>query len=299
MDVRLLRYFVAVAEQRHFGRAADILNMAQPPLSQQIRMLEEELAVKLFDRSSRPIELTAAGRTLLREARQILSQIKRAEALTRRAGRSEADNFRIGITGSAALEFAAPVIAIFNERFPDVQISLMELSSPAQIAALEKGDIQIGFVRPPVISEEISSRLVHQEPFLIALPERHPLAHTTSLRLRDLNGTPLVVFDSAEAAGFREMILHLCHSAGYTPSSMQDGHQMTTMLCLVASGLGAALVPQSARRITLEGVVFKPVLEEAPMIDLYAIWLKSRHHRLVHDVLAAIGDLRSAAALAI
>ena len=112
MDIRLLRYFVTVAEQRHFGKAADILNMAQPPLSQQIRQLEDELAVKLFDRSSRPIELTAAGRTLLREARQILSQINRAEVLTRRAGRREAGNFRIGITGSAALEFAAPVIAI-------------------------------------------------------------------------------------------------------------------------------------------------------------------------------------------
>jgi DNA-binding transcriptional LysR family regulator len=297
MDIRLLRYFVTVAEQRHFGKAADLLNMAQPPLSQQIRLLEDELAVKLFDRSSRPIELTAAGRTLLREARQILSQIKRAETLTRRAGKSEAGNFRIGITGSAALEFAAPVIAICNDRFPEVQLSLLELSSPAQMSALEKGSIQIGFVRPPVISEEISSRLVHQEPFLIALPERHPLAHTTGLRLRDLNGTPLVVFDSAEAPGFRELILHVCHASGYTPTSMQDGHQMTTMLCLVASGLGAALVPQSARQLALEGIVFKPVLEEAPMVDLYAIWLKNGHNPLVHDLLAAIDDLRSAAAL--
>jgi DNA-binding transcriptional LysR family regulator len=286
MDIRLLRYFVTVAEQRHFGKAADILNMAQPPLSQQIRLLEDELAVKLFDRSSRPIELTAAGRTLLREARQILSQIKRAETLTQRAGKSETGNFRIGITGSAALEFAAPVITIFNERFPEVQLSLLELSSPAQISALERGSIQI------------SSRLVHQEPFLIALPERHPLAHTTGLRLRDLNGTPLVVFDSAEAPGFRELILHVCHASGYTPTTMQDGHQMTTMLCLVASGLGVALVPQSARRLALEGVVFKPVFEETPMVDLYAIWLKNRHNPLVHDLLAAIDDLRSAAVLA-
>lgn len=297
MDIRLLRYFVTVAEQRHFGRAADILNMAQPPLSQQIRLLEDELAVKLFDRSSRPIELTAAGRTLLREARQILSQIKRAEALTRRAGRSEAGTFRIGITGSAALEFAAPVISIFTERFPEVQLSLLEMSSPAQMAALERGGIQIGFVRPPVISDEISSRMVHQEPFLVALPERHPLAHTTDLRLRDLAGTPLVVFDSIEAPGFRELILHVCHTLGYTPTVMQDGQQMTTMLCLVASGLGVALVPQSARRLALDGIVFRPVLEEAPLVELYAIWLRSRHDRLVHEMLAAIDDLRSAAAV--
>jgi DNA-binding transcriptional LysR family regulator len=171
------------------------------------------------------------------------------------------------------------------------------MSSPAQMAALGKGDIQIGFVRPPVISDEISSRLVHQEPFLIALPERHPLAHTTDLRLRDLTGTPLVVFDSIEAPGFRELILHVCHALGYTPTATQDGQQMTTMLCLVASGLGVALVPQSARRLTLDGIVFRPVLENAPLVELYAIWLKGRHDPLVHEVLAAVDDLRSAAAV--
>ena len=114
------------------------------------------------------------------------------------------------------------------------------------------------------------------------------------MRAGSINGTPLVVFDSAEAPAFRELILHVCHASGYTPTAMQDGHQMTTMLSLVASGLGAALVPQSARRLALEGVVFKPVLEETPMVDLYAIWLKNRHNPLVHDLLAAIDDLRSA-----
>ncbi|WP_342643794.1 LysR family transcriptional regulator [Rhodoligotrophos ferricapiens] len=294
MDLRHLRYFVVLAEQRHFGRAAEILNIAQPPLSQQIRALEEELQVTLFDRSRRPIELTPAGRTLLREARQVLSQFERAQSMTRRAASGHAGRLIVGITGSAALEFAPPVLAAFSERLPDVDLSLREMSSPAQLIGLEKGEIHIGFVRPPVIDDRLSIRLVHQEPFVVALHKLHPLAGKPALRLAELNGTPLVIFDTEEAPGFRELILHLCQSAGYSSLKIQEAYQMTTMLCLVASGLGMALVPRSARRLGYEDVVFKPLLDDSPLVELYAVWPREKREPLIEDLLAVIDDARLA-----
>jgi DNA-binding transcriptional LysR family regulator len=164
MDLRHLRYFVVLAEQRHFGRAAELLNMAQPPLSQQIKALEDELGVILIDRSTRPIDLTPAGKTLLREARQILHHVSRAQAATRRAGQGLEGELVLGVTGSAAMEFVPPLLAAFRERWPQVHLALREMSSPDQLSALARGDIHLGFVRPPVLDDRLSVRLVHQEP---------------------------------------------------------------------------------------------------------------------------------------
>lgn len=293
-DLKHLRYFVVLAEQRHFGRAAEILHMAQPPLSQQIKVLEESLGVELFDRTVRPIELTASGRTLLREARQILAQVERAETNTRRAGTAENGQLRIGLTGTATLEFAAPVIALFKERFPHVQLSLEEMSSPQQQQAVQKGDIHIGFIRPPVIDENLEVSLVHQEPFIVALPTQHALASDDGIRLRELVDTPLVVFDSMDAPGFRDLIFHLCATADYRPPSIQEGHQVSTMLCLVASNAGFALVPQSARRIQIDGVTFQPLLDESPLIELYAICSRDKKAPFIEEFLSAIDDCRAA-----
>lgn len=293
-DLKHLRYFVVLAEQRHFGKAAELLHIAQPPLSQQIRSLEDALGVELFDRSIRPIGLTAAGRTLLREARQILSQVERAQSVTRRAGTAEGGQLRIGLTGTATLEFAAPVINLFKERFPHVQLSLREMSSPQQQIAVEKGEIHIGFVRPPVLDESLAVNLVDQEPFVIALPQSHPLAAADGLRLKDLQDTPLVVFDADDAPGFRDLIFHFCATADYRPSVIQEGHQVSTMLCLVASGAGFALVPQSSRRIQIEGLVFKPVLDESPQVELYTICRRDQQAPFVGDFLKAIEDQRTA-----
>ncbi|MBK4992454.1 LysR family transcriptional regulator [Pseudomonas sp. S37] len=292
-DLKHLRYFVVLAEQRHFGRAAEILHMAQPPLSQQIKALESSLGVELFDRSVRPIGLTAAGRALFREARQILAQVERAETITRRAGTVEHGQLRISLTGTATLEFAAPVISLFKERFPHVHLSLQEMSSPQQQQAVEKGEVHIGFVRPPVIQDNLEVALVHQEPFIVALPSHHPLAGADGVRLQALGETPLVVFDSEDAPGFRDLISHLCATAGYRPSSIQEGHQVSTMLCLVASNAGFALVPQSARRIRIEGVTFQTLLDESPFIELYAISSRGKKGPFVGDFLQAVDDCRA------
>jgi DNA-binding transcriptional LysR family regulator len=297
MDLRHLRYFVVLAEQRHFGRAAEMLNIAQPPLSQQIKALEDELQVTLFDRSMRPIELTPAGKTLLREARQILQQVTRAQAMTKHAGRGQEGNLVIGVTGSAAAEFLPPILSAFLERWPMVNLSLREMSSPAQLEALEKGDIHIGFVRPPVIDDRLEIRLVNQEPFMVALPANHPKANAAAIALTDLGDSPIVIFDRDEAPGFRDLIMHLCQSGGYFPSRVQEAHQMLTMLTLVAACVGVALVPRSARRLALENVVFKPLLNDSPLIELYAVWPREKHLPLIDELLAVIDDSRVTAAI--
>lgn len=290
MNFRQLRYFVALAEELHFGRAAAILNIAQPPLSQQIKALEAELDVSLFDRSTRPIGLTPGGMALLRESRAILSQVSRAETIARREGGKGVGRIVIGITGTAALDFAAPVLRVLSQRRPNVQVSLREMSSPAQLEALDKGEIHIGFVRPPVADERISIRLVYKEPFYVALPADHSKARDSKVRLAELSGTPLVIFDRDEAPGFRDLMLHVCRSAGYMPTITQDAPQMTTMLCLVAAGLGCALVPASARRMSIEGVCFRPLLDDSPAIELYAAWLPEKRAPFVDDLLQAVAE---------
>jgi len=292
MELRHLRYFVVLAEQRHFGRAAEILHMAQPPLSQQIKAMEEELQVTLFDRSVRPIDLTPAGKTLLREARQILQQMSRAQAMTKRVGRGQEGSLAIGVTGSAAAEFLPPILEAFYERWPEVTLSLREMSSPAQLLALEKGEIHLGFVRPPILDDTLGIRLVHQEPFLAALPDNHPLAGSAGIRLADLNGAALVIFDRDEAPGFRDLIMHLCQSAGFFPGRVQEAHQMVTMLALVAARIGVALVPRSARHLTPERVVLRPILDDTPLIELYAAWPRDRHSVLIEELLAVIDEAR-------
>ncbi|WP_321944351.1 LysR family transcriptional regulator [Paraburkholderia tropica] len=294
LDLKHLRYFVALAEQRHFGRAAELLHIAQPPLSQQIRALEEFMGVTLFDRSVRPIDLTAAGRTLLREARQILAQVERAQSVTRRAGSAGQGVLRIGLTGTATLEFAAPVIALFRERFPDVQVSLSEMSSPQQQLAVQKGEIHIGLVRPPVLDDHLAVQLVDQEPFVIALPTAHPEAESEGLSIGKMAGTPLVVFSSEDAPGFRDLIFHLCATAGYQPTAIHEGHQVSTMLSLVAAGAGFALVPQSARRVQINGVSFHRLLDDSPLIDLYAISSREKPGQFAGEFLQAIEDCRTA-----
>lgn len=298
MDLRQLRYFVVLAEQRHFGKAAELLNMAQPPLSQQIKAMEDELQVTLFDRSMRPIELTPAGRTLLREARQILQHMTRAQALTKRAAKGQEGRLVIGATGTAAVEFLPPVLEAFCERSPGVLLSLREMSSPAQFLALEKSEIHLGFVRPPVLDDNLASRLVHQEPFLVALPASHPLAAKTGIGLAELSGSALVVFDREEAPGFRDLIMHVCQSGGFFPERIQEASQMSTMLALVAARAGVALVPRSARRIAPEGVAFRPITDDCPLLELYAVWPRNRGSALIDELLAVIQEGQMSRAVA-
>lgn len=292
MELRQLKYFVTLAETRHFGRAAGMLHIAQPALSQQIKQLEDNLQVELIDRSKRPVDLTPAGMALLREGREILAKLARAEKLTRQEGSKDGGRLIIGVTGTAALEFAVPVLRAFGKRRPNVQVSLRELASPDQLLALERGDIHVGFVRPPVKDSRMNIRLVHTDPFYVALPQDHAMADQEEIRLVELSGTSLVIFSREEAPGFRDLMLHVCRAAGYFPTTIQDASQMTTMLCLVGGGFGCALVPSSARRMTIPGVVYRPISDYSPLVELYAAWMPDKYAPFIGELLDVIETIK-------
>src|SRR5512138_3676193 len=194
MEVRELRYFVAVAEELHFGRAAARLGIAQPPLSQQVRQLEGELDVELFSRAGRRVELTAAGGVYLAEAREILQRVARAGLAARRAARGETGTLAVGVVPSATYGLMPRVFRTFRERNPDVALSVAVMVTGSQVEAIRSGRLQLGFARPPFGDETLVSETVYQEPVTVVLPTGHPLGARRRLRLAALAAEPFVLF---------------------------------------------------------------------------------------------------------
>src|SRR5574340_256525 len=245
MELRHLRYFVAVAEELHFGRAAARLGTAQPPLSQQIRQLEGELGVELLARTRRRVELTEAGRVFLDEARGILQRVTQATSAARRAARGETGSLAIGVVASATYGLLPRVVRAFRERHPDVALTMSVMSTGAQVAALRAGQLQLAVARPPFGDETLVAEPLHEEPVVAAIPSGHRLSAKRSLPLRALAGEPFVLFPRDRRPGWYDFVLGLCREAGFEPVVGQDAPELATALALVAAGDGVTLVPAS------------------------------------------------------
>src|SRR5262245_31720636 len=235
MEFRHLRYFVAVAEELHFGRAAARLGIAQPPLSQQIRQLEQELEVTLFTRTKRRVELTQAGHMFLDDAREVLARAERAVRTAQRAGRGEIGQLAIGFVPSADLDILPRVLSVWRTSCPDVEVTLHELLSGAQVAAQHAGTIQIGFLRLPVDETGLLIEPIQREPLLAALPRTHRLAGSPSVRLGDLAGDTMVLFTRDVAPGYYDVFIAACRRAGFTPRLLHTV-SIQTNLGLVSAG---------------------------------------------------------------
>lgn len=273
VELRHLVYFVTVAEERHFGRAAQRLQMTQPPLSQQIRQLEEELGVTLLLRSARRVELTPAGEVFLTEARKALEQVERAEDAAKRAGRGELGRLRVGFVGSATYDVLPAVLREFRAQRPGVDVVLQELSTPQQEEALLAGGIDVGFVRPPLTSGQLEVAVVHTSPCVIAMPARHPLAAADGITLTDLAGVPFVMLARTTWAGLYDTVLGLCRANGFSPRIQQEAREFQTVIGLVAGGLGVAVVPASARNLHSRDVVYKEI-PGMPTAEMGVAWRK-------------------------
>jgi DNA-binding transcriptional LysR family regulator len=274
VELRHLEYFVAVAEELHFGRAAARLQIAQPPLSQQIRKLEEELEVQLFFRTKRHVQLTAAGEIFLEEARQTLVQAARAREMAQKASRGELGRLAIGFVGSAISEALPLLLLPFRERFPDIELTLRELTTSQQIRALRDGRIQVGILRPPISDVTLSVETLLKEPLLVALPEPHPLARQKSLPVEALAQERFIIFPRAQGPGLYDQIISLCQQAGFSLQIIQEAIQMQTILGLVAAGLGVALVPASARYLRCTGVAYCELEPSAIHVEIALAWPK-------------------------
>ncbi|WP_137391526.1 LysR substrate-binding domain-containing protein [Rhodoligotrophos defluvii] len=277
MELRHLKYFVAVAEELHFRRAAERLNVSQPPLSQQIRQLELELGTTLFERTNRRVVLTQAGRLFLREARAVIEQAERAAAVARRAERGELGELRIGMFPSAPLvPEVAQAIRAYRAKFPGVDLVLNELESREQIGALMEERQDIAIVRSidaPILPREIVSRRVVDEPLVVAMRRDNPLSRGEGpLPVASLAEEPFVFYGEKMGAVLPRVVLDLCHRARFEPRISQLANANSTMIGLVAAGLGVAILPQGLSRLSHPDLAIRPLAESDATV---AVWLLS------------------------
>ncbi len=275
MDLRHLRYFVAVAEERHFSRAAQRLHVSQPPLSQQIQALEAELGVPLFTRGRGGVQRTAAGDALLPLARNILDAVEHAAAQARHAGRGDTGRLAVGFSGSMPFTDVMPrLLRDFRAAWPQVVLDLREQPSQAQIDDLLAHRLDLGFIRPTALMHDarLSTLVVQREPLLAALHADHPLATQPALRLHDLREQPFVLYSASLGSGLREQTLALCAKAGFTPHVAQDVHEMPTLIGLISAGLGVGIVAASMQRAQLPFVAFRPLIDVQASTDVLLVW---------------------------
>jgi DNA-binding transcriptional LysR family regulator len=272
MELRHLRYFIAVAEELNFTRAAERLHMAQPPLSQQIQHLEAELGFQLFRRTKRTVVLTEAGQVFFEESQKILLQVDRAIQLGKQTSRGELGQLTVGFVSSAAHNVVPAILQAFRTRCPAVKLELHELTTNEQLQRLREGRIDIGFVRPPIEEDGINSEIVFREPLIVALPETHPWADRAVVELRELSGEPFILFPRSLAPGLYDPIVSLCQQAGFSPIAGQEAIQMQTIISLVAAEMGVAIVPASMQNFQRSGVVYKSLPESTCIVAIALIW---------------------------
>ena len=271
MELRHLRYFIAVAEERHVTRAAERLGMQQPPLSQQIRALERELDVQLFRRLPRGVELTDAGATLLADARAILAHIEHAFAATKRTARGEQGELAVGFTSSAPFHpFVPRVLRAFRQSFPLVSLALEEAGTTELVTALRGEAVDAAFIRSPVADPAgLTVLALLEEEMLAVLPTGHALASGKApLALAALAGETFVLYRRPVGPGLYDTIIAACHAAGFSPTVGQEAPRITSTLNLVAAALGVSIVPASLQRLHMEGVVFRRIKGSRPRAPL-------------------------------
>ncbi|HTI18684.1 MAG TPA: LysR family transcriptional regulator [Trinickia sp.] len=298
-DLRQLRYFVAVAEERHFGRAAQRLSMTQPPLSQAIRALEETLGVELFARTKRTVELTPVGADLLPEVRRLLAAADALRPLAQSLARGEAGELSLAFVSTADYGLLPQLLREFAARYPHVRLQLAEATSDVQIDELVAGRIDAGLVIPPLAPRHAAALTylpIMREPLIAALPAaalrqagspaksepgrganrsaRRVVSEwdDTPVALADLGELPLVIFPRRLAPGFYDIITGCYGAAGLTPRIGQEAIQMQTIVSLVSAGMGVALVPQSLRNLRRTGVVYRPIAGGAPIVETGLVW---------------------------
>jgi DNA-binding transcriptional LysR family regulator len=261
MELRHLRYFVTVAHEGHITRAAEKLNMQQPPLSQQIRALEREIEAALFVRHPRGVVLTDAGRCFLADAEAILAQVERAKLRARRTARGETGRIAIGFTTSAPFHpLVARAIREFRSRRPDVSFVLEESGSGELMNALREERLDIAFIRAGLVDPQgIDVHALLHEDTAVAFPARHPLARRGNLGLKDLADETFILYRRPDGRGLYDVIIAACSAAGFSPHVGQEAPRIVSTLNLVAAGLGITIVPASLSRLPLEGVVYRPL----------------------------------------
>jgi DNA-binding transcriptional LysR family regulator len=255
IEIRHLRYFVAVAEELHFGRAAQRLHIAQPPLSQQIRRLEEMLGHALFVRTSRDVRLTAAGEELLERARHTLTKIEADVAAAQRIGRGEAGALTVGFVGSGMLTALPRMLGRYRRQFPQVDLQLREFHTSELVNTLLNGTVDVGFLRDAGEVDGLHIEAVVSEPFVVVLPHKHPLAEQKTVAVKSLQGEPFVLFSRSYGSVAWKKTAAVCEEQGFLPRVVQEAPQWLTIMSLVGAGLGVTIAPACVEKLNVPDTV--------------------------------------------
>src|SRR5437763_13872045 len=266
MELRQLRYFVAVAETLNFGRAATRLNMSQPPLSRQIKAFETELGTALFTRTSRGVHLSAAGNALLTDARRLLREADAIAAGAHALGRGELGSVGLRFLSTASYNLLPRVLPEFHRRRPGVRLHLQEATSDAQTAMLREDELDVGLVVPPLFEATCAYKPLLREPLIAALPARRRWPRRVSLAM--LANEPFILFPRKAGVGLYDLIVGFCRDAGFTPRIEQEAIQMPTIVSLVAAGMGVSLAPASLRQMRRTGVGCRPLAQKSPLMEV-------------------------------
>ena len=276
MELRHLRYFVAVAEELSFTRAAERLHIGQPPLSQQIQALEAEIGARLLERNKRRVLLTEAGRLFLADARRMLALAEQAKETAHRAHMGEAGELRVGFTFSTPFTpLFAKVVRRYRQAYPHVLLSFQEMATLHQLAKIESRELDVGFVRPASMQlpHKVALTKLRSDPLRLVLPTDSPLARQKSIAVKDLAGQAFVVFPKDAGTGIYHQIFELCRAAGFTPHIAMEAGEPSTIIGLVAAGCGISVLPGSFEGIHMEGVVYRPLADP----DATTSMLLARH----------------------
>ncbi|MES2015673.1 MAG: LysR family transcriptional regulator [Pseudomonadota bacterium] len=289
MELRHLRYFIAVAEELNFTRAAERLHIGQPPLSQAIQVLEADVGAQLFERTRRWVRMTGAGELFLLDARRILALAEQAADTARRAERGEAGELRIGFTFSTPLTpLFATVINRYRQQFPAVSLTLHEMSTQPQLDALAGRTLDLGFVRPleHALPQAVELTTLRQDPLMAVLPAALPLARKRRIAIAQLKDMPFVMYPASAGTGIYPQIFRLCREAGFVPRIGQFAGEASTIIGLVAAGCGVSLLPASFDRIRMDGVAYRAILDPGATTTLLLARRKAEHAPLVDAFVA-------------
>ncbi|WP_019449850.1 LysR substrate-binding domain-containing protein [Cupriavidus sp. BIS7] len=278
MEFRHLRYFLVLAEELHFGRAARRLSISQPPLSLNIQQLEASVGARLFERDSRGVRLTAAGRAFQESAAALLAQAEQARLLAREIEAGAVGRLRVGFVGSMLYRGLPQRLQEFQARYPGIHVALTELNSQEQIDALLHGELDAGFVHTSRVPDELAATLAHSEAFVCCMPAGHPLGSQNTVALTDLRGEAFVLFSRKASPDYYSRIFDMCAAQGFYPQIRHEVRHWLSVVSLVSQGMGVAVVPAALARSGMAGAVFRPLADATVPSEVYCVWKQAPDH---------------------
>ncbi len=292
IDFRLIRQlwmFLAVAEEQHFGRAAKRLGMSQPPLTEQIKVLEQSLKLQLFDRSRRGTKLSAAGAALLPAVRRFANQVEQLESVVREVAAGQSGVLHIGAITSAMLDTVPPLLSGLRETYPNLTMFVREIDSVEAIPGLEAGELDLAFVRlEGEVSSGIATMPLTEDRLAVAMPKDHPLAKLPRVRLKSLESEHLVMSSRQVSPVYFDMLVSVCRSHGFAPRVLHEVRSVSSQIAYVGCGQGLALVPAAMRKLAPENVVIRPLKERVMVVTAALAWNRNRYHPMVDVVVSRL-----------